>query len=60
MGNKSDLVSNKMNQYSGEQEFLVTSAKTGQNVDNLFQDLTKKVLDKIETGEIPTDGVILN
>ena len=49
-----------MNQYSGEQEFLVTSAKTGQNVDNLFQDLTKKVLDKIETGEIPTDGVIIN
>ena len=49
-----------MNQYSGEHEFLVTSAKTGQNVDNLFRDLTKKVLDKIETGEIPTDGVILN
>ncbi len=26
-------------------------------MDNLFRDLTQKVLDKIEKGEIPTDGV---
>jgi GTPase SAR1 family protein len=50
VGNKSDLVANNVNQYSGEHEFIVTSAKTGQNVDNLFQGLTKNVLQKIETG----------
>lgn len=36
---------------------MATSAKTGQNVDNLFKAMTEKVLDKIEKGEIPTDGV---
>jgi hypothetical protein len=38
----------------------VTSAKNGQNVDNLFKGLTKNILQKIEKGEIPTDGVIID
>ncbi len=28
------------------------------NVDNLFKNLTSKILDKINTGDIPTDGVL--
>ena len=56
VGNKSDLEKQLQSKYEGEIPFIITSAKSGHNIEKMFSSLTERVLNKIKEGFIEPDG----
>jgi len=59
VGNKVDLISRTVTSPKPQFSFFSTSAKTGANITKMFTSLTQTILNKINSGKIDVDGVLL-